>query len=328
MKLLMRYLKSKWKIITLYLICTAIFFISFRFYRLPLNAVLYPCVLCFICCVFYLITDFFAVRRRHRRLTGLRQRSLGLIETLAQTHDIEQEDYERLVDDIQRQVREMQAENDRKYHDMVDYYTVWAHQIKTPIASMKLALQNEDSGLARQLSADLFRTCQYVDMVLAFLRLDSDSTDYIFREYELDGIVRSCVRKFAPEFIGRKLSLDLAPLPQRIVTDEKWLSFVIEQILSNALKYTKKGTIRIYAEGETLVIADSGIGIATDDLPRVFEKGYTGYNGRSDKSASGLGLYLCRRVCDRLGIELSIRSVVNEGTAVSLDLSQKKTKAE
>ena len=206
---------------------------------------------------------------------------------------------------------------------MIDYYTVWAHQIKTPIASMRLTLQNEDSALARKLTGDLFRVEQYAEMVLTYLRLDAGSTDYVFRTYDLDSIVKDAVKKFSSEFIGRKLRLVYAPLHTAVVTDEKWLSFVIEQVLSNALKYTPSGSITISLAGKkTLRIADTGIGIAPSDLPRIFENGYTGFNGRMDKRASGLGLYLCRRICDQLGHTISASSVIGEGTAIEIDLAQ------
>ena len=224
---------------------------------------------------------------------------------------------------LQREVSDLETRTGARFQDMMEYYTMWAHQIKTPIASMKVTLQNEDSPLSRRLSTELFHIEQYVDMVLAFLRLDSDSTDYVFREQDLDGIVRQSVVRFAGEFIDRKLSLNCPPLETTVVTDEKWLSFVLEQLLSNALKYTRKGGISISLQpAKTLCIADTGIGIAPEDLPRVFEKGYTGLNGRADKRASGLGLYLCRQICHRLGIELRIECQVGEGTRVFLDLEQ------
>ena len=217
----------------------------------------------------------------------------------------------------------------QKYSDMIDYYTVWAHQIKTPIASMRLQLQNEDSSLSRRLSADLFRVEQYVEMVLTFLRLDSDSSDYLIREYDLDAIIRSAVKKFAGEFIGRKLKLVYEPVNVKVITDEKWLSFVVEQVLSNALKYTYAGSITITLEPEKkLCIRDTGIGIAPEDLPRIFENGYTGCNGRSDKKASGIGLYLCKRICTNLGHKITAASVVDEGTVICIDLSQRTLEAE
>ena len=136
-------------------------------------------------------------------------------------------------------------------------------------------------------------------------------------------LLRQAVRKFARMFILKKITLDFRETGRTVLTDGKWLSFVVEQVLSNALKYTPAGgRIRIYGDGETLVIADSGIGIRPEDLPRVFEKGFTGYNGREDKKSTGIGLYLCRRVMDRLNHGISIVSRPGQGTLVRLDLSR------
>ena len=166
-------------------------------------------------------------------------------------------------------------------------------------------------------------------MVLTFLRLDSESTDYVIKEYDLDGIVRQAVKKFSGEFISRKISLVYEPLQATVITDEKWLSFVVEQILSNALKYTPSGSITIRLEPDKkLYISDTGIGIAPEDLPRIFENGYTGYNGRTDKKASGIGLYLCKRICDKLGHGIAAESKLDEGTTIILDLSQRKRELE
>ena len=166
-------------------------------------------------------------------------------------------------------------------------------------------------------------------MVLAFLRLDEGGSDYVLRECPLDGIIRGAVRKFAPEFIGRKLRLDYAPVEFTAVTDEKWLSFVLEQLLSNALKYTREGSIRIAMDAPgILTVSDTGIGIAPEDLPRIFEKGYTGKNGRRDRTASGIGLYLCRRICTNLGIGISAASEIGVGTTIRLDLTQYPLRAE
>ena len=212
---------------------------------------------------------------------------------------------------------------------MTAYYTLWAHQIKTPIAAMRLTLQNEDTPTSRRLTAELGRIERYVEMVLAYLRLDADSTDYVLRESDLDPIVRGAVKKFSGEFIARRLALDLQPTGLRVLTDEKWLSFVLEQLISNALKYTPEGRVSIFMEAPaTLCIADTGIGIAPEDLPRIFEQGFTGCNGRGDKRASGLGLYLCRRVCRNLGHTIAVESEPGKGTTVRLDLSRKKLTAE
>ena len=227
------------------------------------------------------------------------------------------------IADLRRAASERETADAARYREMVDYYTAWVHQIKTPIAAMRLTLQPDDTPNARRLMSQLLRIEQYVDMVLMYLRLDEGTSDYVIRACDLDGIIRQSLRKFAGEFIDRKLTLHYEPLHLSVVTDEKWLGFVVEQVLSNALKYTPAGgRIRIYGDGETLVIADSGIRIRPEDLPRVFEKGFTGYNGREDKKSTGIGLYLCRRVMDRLNHGISIVSRPGQGTLVRLDLSR------
>ena len=205
---------------------------------------------------------------------------------------------------------------------------MWAHQIKTPIASMRLTLQNEDSPLSRTISDDLFRIEQYVEMVLCYLRLGSESTDYVIAKQDLDKLLKQAFRHFSGQFISKKLKLEYEETPFTALTDEKWLLFVIEQILSNAVKYTPSGgEIRVSMKTPgILCIKDTGIGIAPEDLPRIFERGYTGLNGRADKKASGLGLYLCKRICDNLNHRIWAES--GEGTAVYLDLRSKKLETE
>ena len=193
---------------------------------------------------------------------------------------------------------------------------------------MELTLRQEDSPQARRLLGELSRIEQYVEMALTYLRLESAESDYVFRDCALDPIIRQSVKRFSAEFIGRKIRLDYAPADYTLVTDEKWLGFVLEQLLSNALKYTRAGSVRIFLQNGTLCIADTGIGIAPEDLPRIFEKGYTGLNGRTDRKATGLGLYLCRRVCENLGIGLRAESTPGTGTTVFLELSQRQRRFE
>ena len=170
---------------------------------------------------------------------------------------------------------------------------------------------------------------QYVEMVLGYLRLGSSSTDYVLRNCDLDKLLRQSIRKYARLFILKKIALDFQETGRTVLTDEKWLSFVVEQLLSNAVKYTPEGgLVRVYGDGETLVIADSGIGIRPEDLPRVFEKGFTGFNGREDKKSTGIGLCLCRQVLDRLNHDISIASRPGQGTLVRLDLSRDRKRVE
>lgn len=290
---------------------------------------MYPIVICSVLSLLFFLLDIRNVKRKHEKLEELSRLSAQMMMNLPAIQSQDDADYQAIIETLRREQTQLQTDMTMRYQDMIDYYTIWAHQIKTPIASMRLTLQNEDSALSRQLSEELQRIEQYVEMVLAFLRLDSDSKDYVFREQELDPIVRDAVKKFAGQFIRKKLKLIYEPLNVKVLTDEKWLSFVIEQVLSNALKYTSKGSITIDMEKPlTLCIRDTGIGIAPEDLPRVFEKSYTGYNGRTDKKASGIGLYLCKRICNNLGHRITIMSSLDKGTVVRIHLEHKNLKVE
>ena len=228
-----------------------------------------------------------------------------------------------LVEQLRQELRQQLGAAETRRGETVAYYTAWVHQIKTPIAAMRLTLQGEDTPAARRLTAELGRIEQYVDMVLTYLRLEEGGSDYVIRPCSVDEVVRAAVRRFAGEFIDRRIRLDYEPVQWETVTDGKWLTFVVEQLLSNALKYTgQEGAIRIYRQGDELCIADTGMGIAPEDLPRVFQMGYTGQNGRLDRRSSGIGLYLCRRICGNLRHGIRMESVPGKGTTVYLTLGR------
>ena len=324
------FLKAYWKQcrkgLGIFLLFSLIFLGVFLLYGISIEAVLYPAILCGLLGLIFLALDMHRAWRTYRQLEILKTLPAPLMEPFPEPDTMEAAEYQEIIRTLREGQKQLESGMALRYEEMVEYYTIWAHQIKTPIASMRLTLQNEDSELSRRLSEDLLRIEQYVEMVLCYLRLDSSSTDYVFQEYDLDGIVKQAVRKFAGQFIRRKIRLDYQPLHTRVVTDEKWLLFVVEQVLSNALKYTPAaGTVTIdLEEPKTLCIRDTGIGIAPEDLPRVFEKGYTGYNGRNDKKASGIGLYLCRRICKNLNHVISVDSSLDSGTVVRIRLEQVK----
>lgn len=323
------YLKYARKNILIFLIFSVVFALSFLLYHLPVKAVMYPVLLCVIAGIVILLTYIKNAYSKHKELERLSRLSAGLIEAFPEKTSVEDEDYVKIIEQLCEEQKRFESDMNKKYCDMTDYYTMWAHQIKTPIASMRLSLQQEDTELSRKLSSELFRIEQYVEMALMFLKLDQSATDYVVKECDLDKIVRQAVRKFSGDFINRKLKLEYEPLGARVLTDEKWLSFVIEQVLSNALKYTVRGTVSISLKApKTLCVKDTGIGIAPEDLPRIFEKGYTGYNGRNDKRASGIGLYLCRRICRNLGHGIKAESSPDEGTIVMIDLDRRKLETE
>ena len=216
-------------------------------------------------------------------------------------------------------------EEREKLNDLMDYYTLWAHQIKTPIAASSLLVgEIEDKKVKNQLEQELFKIESYVNIVLQYLRLESFHEDLVLKKENAEDLVKEIVKKYAIFFIQKDLSLNLHDLDRTIITDKKWFVVILEQVLSNSLKYTSQGGIEIYFQEDTLYIKDSGLGIQDADLLRVFERGFSGYNGRLTQQSSGLGLYLSKKIADELGHQISIASQVGQGTTVMISFSEKK----
>ena len=245
----------------------------------------------------------------------------------------------KLIRQLYEEKKELESSVQIEKQELSDYYSMWVHQIKTPIAALGVLIQSGEEleevqespkaqELTRSMKMEIFRIEQYVDMVLTYLRMGSATSDYAFRICSLEEIVRQAVRKYSQMFIMTRTRLHLEIQDQKILTDEKWLTFVIEQILSNAVKYARGGEISIYTEDKTLVIADDGIGIAEEDLPRIFEKGFTGYNGRANKKSTGIGLYLCKTIIDRLHHTIWIESKPEKGTKVYLNFDRESRRIE
>ena len=233
---------------------------------------------------------------------------------------------------LQERVEELEYEQknqllveQEKYNDLLDYYPLWVHQVKTPIAASSLLIGDlKDKETKSQLEQELFKIESYVHLVLQYLRLESFHDDLVLKQENLADLVREVVKKYALFFIQQGLSLNLHDLDHTIVTDKKWFLVILEQVLSNSLKYTKEGNIEIYFHEGSLYIKDTGLGIQNADLLRVFERGFSGYNGRLTQQASGLGLYLSKKIADQLGHKIAIDSQVGQGTTVSIAFPEKK----
>ena len=233
---------------------------------------------------------------------------------------------------LQERVEELEYEQknqllveQEKYNDLLDYYTLWVHQVKTPIAASSLLIGDlKDKEAKSQLEQELFKIESYVHLVLQYLRLESFHDDLVLKQENLADLVREVVKKYALFFIQQGLSLNLHDLDHTIVTDKKWFLVILEQVLSNSLKYTKEGSIEIYFHEGSLYIKDTGLGIQNADLLRVFERGFSGYNGRLTQQSSGLGLYLSKKIADQLGHKIAIDSQVGQGTTVSIAFPEKK----
>ncbi len=397
------FLKEKKNEIVLYAVLVGTFSVVSYLYDIRMDAVEYALLLSVVWLLLSGIWEYLKFAGKHKRLLEA-ERSLNLNRKELtgadhQTVDVDllrvsgiwtagadtliEEDYQRIIMRLYEAGSEAESAGRIARQEMMDYYGMWVHQIKSPIAAMHVLLQAasesqvEDERTAgehwkdKEMKLELFKIEQYVEMVLTYLRMEDMSSDMSFEICELDSVIRQAVRKYSQMFILRKIKLDYVPVETKILTDEKWLVFVVEQILSNALKYThsysvnerscsmedadmnvEQGRISIYMEEyepaqhgsgvditesygavsrgkkRCLVIEDTGIGICPEDLPRVFEKGFTGYNGRKDKKSTGIGLYLCKAVMDRLRHQIWIESEAGEGTKVYLSLARENMRHE
>lgn len=330
------YLKRNLKFIAVVLISCGIFLTVFSLYSLPLEATGYAALLSGVVALITGIAGFASFYGRHKTLEKMRN-SIAVSELeLPVPKDLLERDYQELLKITDKMRMDTINAKDAAYSDMTKYYTMWAHQIKTPIAAMRLLLQSgpperreqperqQLKEMSGELLEQLFKVEQYVDMVMQYIRMEDMSGDLLIQRVSLDDIVKQAVRKYSKVFIRRRIRLDYKSLGRMVLTDEKWLVFVVEQILSNALKYTREGgTVSVYMDAvlpDTLVIGDTGVGIEPEDLPRIFERGYTGYNGRADKKSTGIGLYLCKSILSKLSHTIQIESAAGKGTKVKIGL--------
>ena len=325
MEILKSYLKKNTKVYILFVVFIAIFFIMFYLYNLPLEALIYTGSFCFLAALVASFSDFVNYRESYKKLKFLEKNILNDLEDLPKSLDIRIDYYHKIIEKLYEELEKSTQENRQKNIDMVDYYSMWVHQIKTPIAAMNFLLDNEEVDL-KNLQQELFKIERYVEMVLTYIRLDSTSSDYVITKINLDEVVKDSVKKYATIFINKKIKLNYVSHETMVISDKKWLSFAFEQILGNSVKYSRAdGEITIKTYENRLVIEDKGIGIKEEDLPRIFEKGFTGFNGRYEKKSSGLGLYLCKKTLDKLGHHIEISSTVGKGTRVEITFPKEDT---
>lgn len=234
---------------------------------------------------------------------------------------IKETEFFEAINSLYKSNKENEKQFDIKMKELKDYISIWTHQIKTPLFSLDLIL-NDHPIDSHQAKAEVFAIEEYIDNLLSYIRLESLSTDFVFRKQSLDDLIRSSIKKYAKVFIKRKNKINFTPTNLNITTDEKWFGLILDQILSNANKYTQDGEISIYVKDNNLIIEDTGIGIRKEDLPRVFDKSYTGYNGRIYKKSTGIGLKLVKNTAKNLSLDVDIESEVGEGTSLVINLSR------
>lgn len=323
------YIKSRWPAFFIIVWAAAVFSLIDYVTEAQNSQIGYGILLFVFISLFVLALDFTGYRRKARNLERcFKQLSLDMAE-VEKGGDAVETAYQNMIEKLKQQVSEAIARLNADYNDAQEYYTMWVHQIKTPISALRLLVQSDKSLQDKgAYSAEIFRIEQYVEMVLQYLRLREPEKDFVFQKVDAYPVIHGCIKKYSTIFIQKHLGIEFEPFEMTFFTDEKWFAFIIEQILSNSLKYTPSGKIKIYAEApvknpdesfsRAVVIADEGIGIRSDDIPRIFDKGYTGYNGRLYKKSSGIGLYMAKQAAGHLGIRFEVTSAVNQGTAVKI----------
>lgn len=227
------------------------------------------------------------------------------------------------------QIDKSMLENVNKYkymtEDYKEYIELWIHEIKIPISASKMVIENNKNAITKSIDEELDKVENYIEQALFYARSNTVEKDYYIRKVFLKEIINESIKKNKSSLIQEKISIDIHDLEIEVNTDNKWIVFILNQIIQNSIKYRKKenSVIEIYAnqgkENVILYIKDNGIGIKQGEITRVFEKGFTGTNGRlSNKKSTGIGLYLCKKLCNKLGIGIELNSVQNEGTEVKL----------
>lgn len=299
----------------------AVFAVVLFLSGLPAEPVRYAALLCAVGGVVCALPGYLQYRRRYKAAELALQGLPEAVDRLCAPLGAVEEAYDAALRRLCAMLAKSETDRQRQRIENADYFTMWIHQIKTPIAAMQLILREQDDARSRELLAELFRIDQYAEMALTYARLESPTTDLVLRRCAVEPIVRSVVRQYAGQFVRRHVALRCEIEPVCALTDEKWLAFILGQLLSNAVKYTENGTVTVRVTKElVLSVSDTGIGIAPEDLPRIFEKGFTGYNGRAGRKSTGLGMYLSRCAAEKLGHRISVQSAPGQGTTVSIDL--------
>ncbi|WP_300902980.1 sensor histidine kinase [uncultured Clostridium sp.] len=295
--------------------------------EVPMNVIFILFFIWFFPLLIYMFLEFVKYNRYLKNLIGTVEgldKKYLLPEVIKEPRSQE----ERIISEVLKECNKSMHENVKYYKDeqseYKEYIETWVHEIKTPIASAKLILENDDSNLSSRINYEMKRVEGFIEQVLYYARSSDVSKDYIIREFSLRSVVMKAVKNNSRDFINRNIKLNINKIEGNIFSDAKWIEFIINQIIINAIKFStpNKGEVSISSKinenNIILTIEDNGVGINEKDIDRVFEKGFTGENGRNFGKSTGIGLYLCKKLCDKLGIGISLISKKWIGTKVNV----------
>lgn len=311
-----------WNILMFIVLAAILFVIKVKF-------ILISFVFCvwFLPLVSYMTYEFIKYKNYYNEVNSILEKldkKYLLPEIIKEANFIQGEKLNYILKEVSRDMHE----NVKYYKDMQEdyreYIETWVHEIKTPIASTKLIIANNQNEVTNKIDFQMDRIEGFVQQVLYYSRSNNVSKDYIIKQINLDDVVRNVVKRNYRDFIHKKIKLDIKDINETVYSDGKWTDFIINQIIGNSIKYSssKEPMISISsvkrANSAMLIINDNGVGIVDKDIDRVFEKGFTGENGRKFSKSTGMGLYLCEKLCSKLGVKISLNSEVNKGTKVTI----------
>ena len=321
------FIKERMLFLMVNLIMFLLIGILMKVVEVPINIIFILFLIWFGPLITYMFLEFIKYNRYLKNLTdtidGLDKKYL-LPEVINEPRFQE----ERIINEVLKECNKSMHENVKHYKDEQieyrEYIETWVHEIKTPIASAKLILENDDSNLSSRINYEMKRVEGFIEQVLYYARSSDVSKDYIIKEFSLRYVVMKAVKNNSRDFINRNIKLNIKEVEGTIFSDAKWVEFIINQIIINAVKFSipNKGEVSIFSKinenNIILTIEDNGVGISEKDIDRVFEKGFTGENGRKFGKSTGIGLYLCKKLCDKLGIGIGLISKEGLGTKVNI----------
>lgn len=321
------FLKANYSFFLAYALNLGVFSFIYVLGQLPLYFLVFSIELSLFIGGCFFLFKFSRYYKKFRLLERLDKDPIDTLKQLSSNRDLSEDFFHLKIENLMGEIQQINKKSLQRNASQMDYFTLWLHQIKTPISAISLLMQRDTKSLfSHQMEQELLQIENYTHMALNYLKIEQSGSDLDFAQVSLDRVIKETVKKSSILFIYKHIQLNYQETDKSVLSDEKWLKVLVEQILSNSLKYTPEGgRIKIYmspTKEDQLIIEDTGIGIRSEDLPRIFERGYSGFNGRIHEKSTGLGLFLSQEITKRLGHEMSIESTVGKGTKVMIDLAR------
>lgn len=315
------YLKTKTTTIYLSLLFIVIFSGFFYYKNLPLADILLPAITCLIIMILNVLSGYSKFAKKYSRILKSKKNILNCTATLpAPTNEIEKQ-YTRIIRELTEKYNELSAETENLKPELLNFYSKWCEKASEPISSLKKLFKEQN--IDKNSKIELLKIEKYIDFAEKYTEIDLITSDIEITNCDIKKIVRKSAQKFGNLFIEKNAKLNLTNCDVNLKTNEKWLVFALQEIIENGLTFMKSGQIHVRTENDVIYISDTGVGILKNELPYIFENGFTGFNSKMNPNSSGSGLFLCKKALNKLGHQITVESTVDSGTTFKIDLNQK-----